>query len=317
MKYPVFVLLAILTSLAVSAQEQSGLAPEAAAVYRLGPDDQFVLHGVDIDEIAEKPLQVGQDGTVSLPLIGTVHAGGMTVLEFEAALNAKLSAIIRKPQVSITVTDLRSQPVSVLGAVNNAGVHQLRGTKMLTEVLALAGGVRTDAGYRINIVRQKEWGPIPLPNAHPDESGSFSVAEVNLKAILAATSPKENIRIFPHDVITVPRAELVYVVGQVVRSGGFVLNDNESITVLQALALAGGLSPNAGVRNARVLRPKPGSSERIEIAVNLNQVLAGKLPDTQMKADDILFIPNNLPKAATLRALEASIQIGTGLVIWR
>jgi polysaccharide export outer membrane protein len=65
------------------------------------------------------------------------------------------------------------------------------------------------------------------------------------------------------------------------------------------------------------LRPKPGSSERIEIAVNLNQVLAGKLPDTQMKADDILFIPNNLPKAATLRALEASIQIGTGLVIWR
>ena len=311
-------MLVISLSLLVSfAQEPAAKRSVSTPGYILGPDDQFVIHGVEIDEIAEKPVQVGQDGNVSLPLVGSIQAAGMTVQEFQAALDAKLSRLIQKPQFSITVTEFRSQPVSVLGAVNNAGVQQLRGAKTLSEVLSMAGGVRTDAGYRINIVRKLEWGTIPLPNAHVDESGTFSVAEVNLKDILDATSPQENIRILPEDVITVPRAQLVYVIGQVPKSGGFVLNEHESMTVLQALALAGGLQLTASAKNAKLLRPVDGGKSRIEVPVDLAKILSGKMADTPMKAEDILFIPNSLAKSAGLRAAEFAIQAGTGLIIWR
>jgi len=317
MKFSRLLTLVCATVLTIVAQEQSVKSSGDTSGYVLGPDDQFIIHGIQIDEIAEKTIQVGQDGNVNLPLVGSIKTGGLTVREFEAALTAKLSAIIRKPQVSITITDFRSQPVSVLGAVNTAGVHQLRGPKTLTEVLSMAGGVRPDAGYRVNIVRNLRWGPIPLPNAHADETGKFSIAEVNVKDILDAKSPQENIRILPDDIITVPRADLVYVVGQVAKAGGFVLNDRESMTVLQALALAGGLSPGASPKNARLLRPTEGAKSRTEIAINLSKVLSGRTPDTPMKADDILFVPTSVPRAAGLRAAEAAIQIGTGLVIWR
>jgi len=312
-----FIILLWISIPGLIAQSAALLPDGQASSYVLGPDDQIVIHGIDIDEIAEKPVQVGQDGQISLPLLGTIRVGGCTVRELEAALRLKLSAIIRSPQVSITVTEFRSQPVSVLGAVNNAGVHQLRGSKTLTEVLSMAGGVRQDAGYRVNVVRKAEWGKIPLSNAHSVESGKYSVAEINLKHILAASSPDDNIRICPEDVITVPRGELVYVVGEVTKPGGFVLNDNESVTVLQALALAGGLRAGASPKAARVLRPIDGGKRKTEVAVDLKKILSGRSPDTPLKADDILFVPVNVPKLAGLRAAEAAINIGTGLVIWR
>src|SRR5581483_231818 len=171
-----FIILLWISIPGLIAQSAALLPDGQASSYVLGPDDQIVIHGIDIDEIAEKPVQVGQDGQISLPLLGTIRVGGCTVRELEAALRLKLSAIIRSPQVSITVTEFRSQPVSVLGAVNNAGVHQLRGSKTLTEVLSMAGGVRQDAGYRVNVVRKAEWGKIPLSNAHSVESGKYSVA---------------------------------------------------------------------------------------------------------------------------------------------
>lgn len=310
-------LLTIICATALPARAQASREGPATKGYVLGPDDQFVIHGLQIDEIAEKPVQVGADGNITLLLVGTLHVAGMTVREAESMLVMKLSAIIKHPQVSITVIEYRSQPVSVLGAVNTAGIQQLRGAKSLTEVLSMAGGVRSDAGYRINIVRKIEWGKIPLPGAHLDTSGSYSVAEVNLKDILDAKSPQENIRIFPDDVITVPRAQLVYVVGRVPKAGGFVLNENESMTVLQALALAGGMAPGASAKNAKLLRPTDGGRTKVELPINLGQILAGRKPDTAMKADDILFIPSSALKAAGMRAAEAAIQVGTGLVIWR
>jgi len=291
-------------------------APESSG-YVLGPDDQLAISGLEIDEIAGKPLQVGLDGVVTLPMIGPVKAGGLTVREFEAALKTKLAEVIRHPVVSVTVTEFRSQPISVLGAVNNAGVHQLRGMKTLTEALSLAGGVRPDAGYRIKIVRQAEWGMLPLPGAHPDESGRFSVGEVNLKDVLEAKNPDENIRIMPHDVITVPRAEMVYVMGEVPKQGGFVLNENESMSVLQAVSLAGGLKVSAAPKKARILRPNPDGKERSEIHFDLKRLLSAQGKDIQLQADDILFIPLDGPKVVSMRVVETAVSIGTGVIIWR
>src|SRR5258708_12702007 len=136
-------------------------------------------------------------------------------------------------------------------------------------VLAVAGRRRQEAGYSVRITGQLDWGCIPLAKAELDASGRFSVAELNLKQIMEAKNPEENIQIFPHDVISVPKAEMVYVIGEVKRSGGFVLGEHQSISVLQALSLAEGLNGTADARHARILRLKRDADQRGELSVDV------------------------------------------------
>src|SRR5467141_4460974 len=235
---------------------------QVRSTYLLGPDDQLEISGLELSELANKPVRIDGDGDIQAPLVGLVHVSGLTVQQTEQALNKLLSTYIRDPQVVVSVAEVRSQPVSILGAVNTPGVHQVRGRKTLLEMLALAGGIRSDAGYSIRITRELGWGCIPLPNAGLDPSGRFSVAEVNLKEIMEAKNPEEDIQIFLHDVISVPKAEMVYVIGEVKRSGGFVLGEHEVISVLQALSLATGLNTTADARHHRILRLKRDADQR-------------------------------------------------------
>jgi polysaccharide export outer membrane protein len=205
----------------------------------------------------------------------------------------------------------------VIGAVKNPGVHQLQGHKTLVEVLSLAGGLDAAAGPKVKITRRLEWGHIPLKNAVADPTGQFAVAEVSLKAILDAKNPEENIVMRPNDVVSVPRAEMVYVGGQVLKAGGFVLNERETISVLQALTLAGGLDRAASPQHARILRSVRPGEERAEMAVDLRKIMEGRATDIPLRPEDILFVPASVPKKAAIRALEAAIQMGTGAVIWR
>jgi polysaccharide export outer membrane protein len=314
--------------LITGASAQTPLAPEShgpkakcddqvRSTYLLGPDDSLDISGPELTEVANKPVRIDSDGDIQVPPAGRVHVAGLTVQQTEKELNKALSKYIRQPQVAVAITELRSQPVSILGAVNAPGVHQVQGHKTLLEMLSLAGGIRSDAGYSIRITRQLDWGCIPLPGAAPDPSGRFSVAEVNLKKIMEAKNPEENIQIFPRDVISVPKAEMVYVIGDVKRSGGFVLGEHQSISVLQALSLAEGLNGTADSRHARILRLKRDADQREEMPVDVKDVLNGKKPDVPLLGDDILFIPGSTGKKAALRTLEAAIQTGTGLAIWR
>jgi polysaccharide biosynthesis/export protein len=234
----------------------------------------------------------------------------------EATLTARLKDYLQEPVVTVSVSEFRSHPVSVLGAVNNPGVHQIRGRKTLFEVISEAGGLKNEAGNAIKITRRKEYGPIPLAGATPDPSGEFSVAEISVKSVMEARNPKENIQVEPNDVISVPRAELVYVIGAVKRAGGFVLSEREQISVLQALSMAEGLDRVAAASNARILRAA-GGVNRTEIPVDVRQILTGKTRDVPMQANDILFIPTSAAKSAGLRGLEAIIQLGTGVAIYR
>jgi len=317
----VFFLLAGAAAQAPSSPESESLkakcGSQVRSTYLLGPDDQLELSGPELSELANKPVRIDGDGDIQAPLVGLVDVSGLTVQQTEQALNKLLSTYIRDPQVVVSVAEVRSQPVSILGAVNTPGVHQVRGRKTLLEMLALAGGIRSDAGYSVRITRQLEWGCIPLPKTELDASGRFSVAELNLKKIMEAKNPEENIQIFPHDVISVPKAEMVYVIGEVKRSGGFVLGEHQSISVLQALSLAEGLNGTADARHARILRLKRDADQREELAVDVKDVLNGKKSDIALRGDDILFIPGSTGKKAALRALEAAIQTGTGLAIWR
>jgi polysaccharide export outer membrane protein len=285
--------------------------------YVLGPGDQLSIWALGVEEVGKSPVRIDPSGYVDLPLIGRVRAGGLTVQQFNANLGEKLRTYVQTPQVAVTVTESRSQPVSVIGAVNKPGIHQLEGRKTLVDVIALAGGVKPEAGHLIRVTRRVERGAIPLPSAHTDPSGRFSVVELNLSSVLESRNPELNITIEPHDVIAVTKGELVYVLGQVRKSGGFVLNDRQNITALQALAYAEGLDRTAAPKQAKILRIQPGETQRTEIAVNLREILDGKSQDVPMQADDILFVPNNSARQVGMAALSTLVQVGTGLIIWR
>lgn len=295
----------------------SGCADSNPSTYVLGPADQITITGLDVEEMANKPVRVDENGDISLPLVGRLHIAGLTVRQCELELNQHLSTYIREPQVAVSVTEQRSQPVSVIGAVNTPGIHEVEGRKTLLEMLSLAGGIRPDAGYSVKITRQREWGCIPLPNSTLDPSGRFSVAEVSLKKIMNATQPEENILVMPHDVISVPRAEMVYVIGDVKKSGGFALGEHQSVTVLQALSLAEGLERTAAPQRAKILRANPEAGQRIEIAVNVKKILEGKSKDVPLQGDDILFVPDNVAKNVAIRSLETIVGVGSGIAVWR
>jgi polysaccharide biosynthesis/export protein len=294
-----------------------GFAQTTTSTYVLGPGDQI---GIQLtpegDEINGKLWRVDEAGNVAVPLAGTVHAAGLTTHELEQSLAARFRTYFRGPQVIVAVNEMRSQPVSIVGAVNAPGVHQLQGHKTLIEVLALAGGLRADAGYRLKITRQNEWGSIPLAGSTTDKAGDFSVAEVQLKGLMEAANPEENIAIMPNDVITVPVAEMIYVIGDVKKSGGFVLGERRQMSVLQALALSEGLGPSARAEEARILRAN-GADSRTELQVNLKKILAGQAHDVEMQSNDILFVPVNGAKRVGVRALETMVSIGTGVAIYR
>lgn len=315
---PILAAAALALSLACLAQEIP--PPESAAqlrsTYVLGPDDQITVSVLNADEIGDKPIRIDMTGNIRLHMAGRVKAAGLTVEQLENELAARMKEFIHEPQVAVSIAEFRSQPVSVVGSVKTPGVHQLQGRKTLIEILSLAGGLSDDAGHSVKITRRLEWGAVPLATAQTDPTGKYSVAEVSLKEILQAKNPAQNIVIKPNDVVTVPRAEMIYVTGQVQKAGGFVLRERETLSVLQALALAGGLDRGAASKSARILR-RSDSENRSEVAVNLKLIMLGKEKDVPMRADDILFVPENGPKKAIIRAAEAAIQVGTGVAIYR
>jgi polysaccharide export outer membrane protein len=286
--------------------------------YILGAQDQLSLWSLNAEEFAGKTVQIDTTGQINLPLVGRVQAAGLTTQQLESEVSKRLATYIKTPQISITVTEYQSQPVSVIGAVNNPGVHKLRGQSTLLQVLSTAGGLRQDAGNSLKITRRIEYGPIPIETAAEDSTKKFSTAEISIKSLMEARKPEENIPVLPFDVISVPRAEMVYVVGEVEKPGGFVLIERERISVLEALSLAGGLNHFAAAGNARLLRPTgDNTGEREEISVNLKEILQGKATDLPMRFDDILFVPGSGSKRAATRAADFVLQTVSGVVIWR
>jgi len=133
-----------------------------AQTYVLGPDDQLTIHVVEGDEINGKVYRIDDKGDLDVPMIGSLRAAGLTVHEVQTRITDKLRVYIKEPKVTVVLSEMRSQPVSVIGAVNMPGVHQLQGHKTLIEMLSLAGGLRQDAGYRLKITRRMEWGMVPV-----------------------------------------------------------------------------------------------------------------------------------------------------------
>ena len=297
-------------------KREGGITSVAApGVGVLGSGDEITLRDSDVEELNGKVFQVGEDGTVGLPIIGRLQMSGLTVAEAEHAINEKLKVYVKEPKTTIAGLQSHSRPVSVIGAVNTPGVYQITTPRTLVQMLSVAGGLRSDAGSWLVVTRKD-----PREMAHPTQpTADFAtgVTEIRIPVagILNGSDSRAGMWVVPNDVISVAKGEMVFVMGEVKKPGGFVLGDREHLSLLKALSLAEGLQSSAAPRRARVLRETAG--ERSEISVDIAKILAGKDQDLYLMPDDVLFVPTNTTKKIAIRTIEAAIQAGTGIAIWR
>jgi polysaccharide export outer membrane protein len=258
--------------------------------YVLGANDQVLVRAPEVDEINEKPFRIDAEGNINLPLLGRVRAGGMTVQELEADLVRRLREYVREPQVIITVVQFRSEPVFFVGAFKNPGIYPLQGRRTLVEMLTALGGLQPNASRHIKVTRRAEYGTIPLPNATADPEKKISTVEISMGSLRENVNPAEDILLQPYDVISVERAEMVYINGEVARVSGLELGERDSISVTQALTLSGGITRDGDRTKVRVLRPIENTNRRAEIDINMKRVLDGKDNDFPLLPNDLLYV---------------------------
>ena len=307
--------------------------------YRIGPNDVVEINVFEAPELNRK-LRVAAGGEISVPLLGTVHAGELTARQLEAALESQLRAYMKDPHVGVFVSTVESHPVSVLGAVKKPGVFQVRGPKSVLEMLSMAEGLADDAGDAVLVMRgasanweasskdgnQAGWGnssQLYTGASASDLRGGASASDheqtirINLKNLLQSEDSQLNVPVYPGDIVKVVRAGVVYVVGEVKKPGGFVLKSDERMSVLKALALAEGLTPTSAKSGARIIRSDSHGMQREEIPINLGKILAGKQADPTLSAADIVFVPNSAGKTATYKGSQAVISALVSLMIFR
>lgn len=260
--------------------------------YVLGANDQILIR-TQAEEINEKPFRIDADGNINLPLLGRIHAGGMTVQELESDLTQRLREYIREPQVIIQVTQFRSSPIFFVGAFKSPGIYPLQGNRTLVEMLAQIGGTQPNASQRITITRRAEYGPIPLPSAVDDPEKKISTVEISLASLRQNVNPAEDILLQPYDVISVERAEQIYVTGEVLKTGPLELGERESMSIAQVLTMAGGFNRDALKGKVRILRPILGTTRRAAIEVDVKRIFEGKDNDVPLLPNDILYVPRS------------------------
>ncbi len=285
--------------------------------YIIGPEDVLEIEVFNVPEL-KRTARVSNDGMIGLALIGRVMAAGLTVDQLREQLEAKYGeTYLQDPQISVFVRDYRAQSVSVIGAVEKPGIYQLTAPRTLIELLSMAGGLSKrgsgPAGRTLVITRKGGFADVPLVEGM--RLLADDKLEIEIRKLLYSQEAGLNIAIKPLDTISVTKADLVYVVGDVKKPAGIVLEDREDLTVLQALAVAEGLNRTASKNKARIFR-KTEDGSKIEIPVRVGDILAGKAPDTPLAANDVLFIPDSKGRMMLQRGFEATIATISGVIIW-
>lgn len=314
--------------------------------YVIGSGDLLALQVFDVQELSRE-VRVSQTGTIAIPLVPVrIHVSGLTETQTQIKIAEVLEAngLVSHPDVSVTVKERKSKPITIVGAVSHPMVYQADRQVTLVEVLAEAGGISSDAGDTVIVTRldtdslsdaqplaiglgdgtpslvpesalhsapggPKEPDPVPPPLAN--------TITVNLSRIFETGDTSSNIVLQPGDVVTVPHAGIVYALGAVTRPGGFVIaNDRGQLTTLKLLSLAGGLDRAAKSGHAVIVRHDDNGQQH-QVDVDLNKVLKFQAEDVRLQPSDILYVPRSVAKQTLIKTAELSTAIGSAVVIYR
>jgi polysaccharide export outer membrane protein len=256
-----------------------------------------------------RAVRVGAAGEIRLPLLNEpIHAAGRIPAELETLIAKALTEnkVIVDPYVTVAVTEYRSHPISVAGAVKAPLTFQAMGKTTLLEALTRAQGLSPEAGPEILVSRPSNGD---RSNIGPSNiNGVPLVTRVPVKGLIEDADPAWNLPLEGGEEIRVPQVGKVFVVGNVKRPGGFRVEDGGAMTVLKALALAEGLS-SYSAKVAYVFRKTDGKSD--EIPVELRKIMERKTPDVALGPNDIFYVPDNRQRRATMTAVERAIGFAT------
>ncbi len=274
------------------------MSPIAHAL-QISTGDLLDIAVFDTPDLSSK-ARVDEHGAVTLPLAGAISVSGLTAEQAGLAIETQLRSanILRQPHVSVTVLQYSTQGVAVLGEVKNPGVYPLLGAHGLLDLVSAAGGITPSAGKAITIT-------------HRDDPNHPVVAQLDNRP---GSSAALNVDLRPGDTIMVSHAGIVYVVGDVGRPGGFLIENNDRLTVLQAIALAQGTGKTAALNSAKLIRTT--GTDRQLLPVPLKKIVANRAPDQTLKDGDILFVPTSGAKSA-MQNVENILPSVAGAAIFR
>ena len=264
------------------------LVPEDFSKVRIGPGFLLNMQVYDMPEISTQ-LRVDDQGDVAVPMSGRVHVAGLTLPEAQHAIEQQLAEkrILKHPEINLDIAQYGANNVSVIGEVETPGRVQLLAPRSLPDVLAMVGGETQTAGSTI-IIRRMVNGQEQVQKIRYARSGN--------------SDEIKNTMIQPGDAVVVPRAGIVYILGAVNRPGGYVMQEDGTLDVAQALSLAYGTALNAAVGSIHVVRKRPDGGLE-EIPISYRKITKGEAVPLQLQAEDIVYVPVSKLKAVATAGL--------------
>ena len=277
--------------------------PQTSASTQIIEGDLLDIVIFDTPELSGR-FRVDLKGNILLPLAGSLHVAGMTLSEITDAVaqRYKDAKILVNPQVTVFVAEFTRRTITITGEVRSPGVYPITAPRTLTDTMAMAGGLNDNASRTVSIVHA----------ANPKE---IIHVTLNVGAQTPESIEQGRIPILPGDSIFVARSGVIYVVGELVRPGGYQVEHNNRLTLLEAVALAGGLTRTAKSSHARLIRRS--TTGREELDVDLHKILYGGGPDMLLTDGDILYVPSSLRKEYTLQMIDAALGSATTYGIYR
>ena len=266
----------------------------------IGPGDLLDIEVFDTPELSTH-VRVTQDGFANLPVIGRIELSGLNADQAARAIEDEFRRrnLLLEPHVTVFITEYASQGATVSGEVRQPGIYPTLGKRRLLDMLAIAGGLSSTAGKTVSIIHRDD------PD-HPQN--------IRLQATPNHLGAQQNPEVFPGDTIVVAKAGVVYIVGDVAKAGGFLVDNNEPLSTAQALSLAGGPNRTASLSKTRLIRKVDGG--RQEYVIDIAKLLKGEQADLPLRDGDIIWVPSSQLKTFGYRGIEAAIAISTGLIIY-
>lgn len=261
--------------------------------YRIGPEDLLEISVFEVEQLS-RTVRVSLEGNISLPLLGTLRVKGLTASELEGEIRDLLAEkYLQDPQVAVFIGEHRSQRISVMGAVKEPSVYNVTGPKRILDLLAMAGGLREDAGYLLFLIRSPQQEEQVARESEKSDQKSPETFIIDLEELLVQGNLGLNLPLMNGDVINVPAGGKVFVGGEVEKPGGFPLK-GERMTLTQAIVLAGGLKTEAAGATTKVFRhsSKEGSGKEV-LSVNVYAIEKGQEEDPYLKENDIVIVPRH------------------------